>query len=201
MEAFLKVRGYTIPKLTDQKKHAFIREQFQLEQTHSERYSWRLFADIEPVYVDNRMAVDLICHGEEDIIIVSMDYKSQQKIGKAEISNLMTRAAVTAHTILILNSLSAQAKALTDFMKVKKGQFVGEILHWHEILIPKLLSRKVPRYQVLTEAEIVEVEKKTQTSRVKFTPFFPSDKIVRYIGFRLGQVVYSMDTKLYRYVG
>ncbi len=208
MDEFMKIRGFCIPPDHHEAKYEHLQDKFSIQRPFIMQHSsWRLFEDCKPVFSDANMALDLLYDTKESgyVIIVSVRNTSQHSVGRADIEKLMNTGAQIYHTILILSRLCINQRTLYDlctmFAKPKKNCFFGEILYWHEVLIPKLNCRLVPTYRVLTESEVKEKETATCTSRVNFPPFFPNDAIVRYLGFRIGDVVYSNDTKMYRLVG
>ena len=94
--------------------------------------------------------------------------------------------------------LLAESKILAECKE--EGPQMIEVLSLSEIKIPKMESRLVPRYRILTEEEIVAAEKKRCTTRLRFLPMFREDAIARYMGYPEGTVLLNTDSQELRLV-
>ncbi len=209
MNIFLQVRGFKLPIQTN-KKFAQLRRKFF--GTDQDEYippadAWRLFDQTESMFSDVNMSLDVVFNDQmqKDVLFISIRNKSSITIGKLNISELMDFGTEQMHTILLINRAAVQPKIISDlsllYARPRKDCFIGELLYWHEILIPKIKCNKVPRYTILTKTEVIEQEQKHAAQKTKFLPFAPSDPIVRYLGFRIGDVICAEDTREYRLVG
>ncbi len=110
-------------------------------------------------------------------------------IKKAQLNLLLEKATKLAHTLIILNLISAQAKTLMVSFNSSERAFVGELLLKSDVIADKLRSKLVSRYQILNESEIKDLEKKYQKERKDFPWMYEQDAIARHHGFVRGMVV------------
>ncbi len=122
-------------------------------------------------------------------------------IKKPHLNLLLEKATKLAHTIVILNIISAQAKTLMVNFNPTDKTFLGELLLTSDITADKLRSKMVSRYQILNEVEIKELEKKYKKDRKGFPWMYEQDAIAKYHGFTSGMVVKVLHKDIqYRFI-
>ncbi len=121
-------------------------------------------------------------------------------LSKPDLFQLLKVGTSIGHTIVITTSLSTQSATLrTSFLK--HSLHIGEILSIDEVLIPKLRSHYVPRYQVLTKEEAKKYRKDAYLEGIQIPEMiYARDAIARYMGFYPGTMVMNMDKNLPRMV-
>ena len=75
-----------------------------------------------------------------------------------------------------------------------------EMFSFDDICFNNMEHSMVPRYVVLTENEIVEIEMCHKILRSKFPVMRSSDAIARYLGLETGCVVLNLDYQSYRII-
>ncbi len=116
-------------------------------------------------------------------------------IGKSALNILLHKCTKIAHTIIVLNIISPQAKSLMSvycasaIKESNKDIYHGELLLKADIITDKLRSKLVSRYQLLNEDEIKELEEKYMKNRLSFPWMLQTEQISLYHGFKKGDVV------------
>lgn len=124
-------------------------------------------------------------------------------IGKPSLTTLLAKCTAIAHTIIVLNVISPQAKSLQIVYHEteNKKSNLGELILKTDILKPKLRSKHMFRYQILNEDEIKALEKKYSANREKFLWMYEQDATARYYGFERGMVLRVLEPDItYRLV-
>ena len=125
-------------------------------------------------------------------------------IGKPSLGTLLAKCTAIAHTIIVLNVISPQAKSLQIVYREssdQKNPILGELILKNDISRPKLKSKHMFRYQILNEDEIKALEKKYSAKRDAFLWMYEQDATARYYGFERGMVLRVLEPDItYRLV-
>lgn len=122
------------------------------------------------------------------------------KLKQNEVYALCNDFAPLANCILFCSKLPQQT-VLTCVQAAAKIGRSFEVLNLSEVRFDKLSSRSVPKMLLLNEADIVDLETRLKRSRHKFPKLRLScEATVRYLGLKVGMVVYEPRNLMYRLV-
>ena len=108
----------------------------------------------------------------------------ETSLNKQVATELLQSMAGSGTYIFIVANLTSQAKEVLTQTEVRV-----EFLQPSDVAFNKMEHQYVPRYRVLTEEEVLALEKKYFATRDKFPVILESDPVCRYMGFRPGQVL------------
>ena len=89
--------------------------------------------------------------------------------------------------LFICHKITIQA---VHYLRIHLPQDTYSILSINDISVPRTRNKLVSQYHILNEEEIKRVEHKYSSTRENFPKLItPIDPIVRYLGFKVGQVI------------
>ncbi len=130
-----------------------------------------------------------------NIVAILIICKCTKSLGKGYVSTIFDLTTFFEHIIICSDGVSIHAKQA--FVKLKtRIEFFDPI----DVRLDILQSRLVPRYQILSECEILELESSYMVTRDKFPIMKSSDAIAKYLGFQVNDVVHALEYDIFRIV-
>ena len=118
-------------------------------------------------------------------------------LGKGLATNLIKNVDAL-HCIVVCDTITRQGHMEFEHMSTTTRRF--EILHPNDFAFEKPKNRLVPRYEVLSMADVQAREEVLKCPRTKWAKMCVDDPMARYMGLSVGQIVYNIDNDVLRVV-
>ncbi len=207
MELFLNARGYQLLAPEDVRlDYRAIHDTVVKSVKNPQRWDFDLTLSELP------HALTCVINGEIFVHVVKKKENNEQAfflvasnesgiLKKPIIAALLEKSTKIAHTIVVLNEISKQAKCLMIIPAVENVSYQAELILKQDVSFPKLRCKFVPRYQILNETEKNELLAKYKTTGEKIPWMYDHEPMARYFGFERGMVLRVLEKDIqYRLV-
>lgn len=106
------------------------------------------------------------------------------KVGKKQILELISKIAPCSHLMIVTSAMSVQAVAV-----LKQLNIYFEVLGINDIISARINHSLVPKYRLLSEFEILDLEKRFGGRNTFNKMIAGTDYVARYMDFRPGDVL------------
>lgn len=129
------------------------------------------------------------------VAVYVAEAQESSKLGVTAVALLREAVTPLTHCIIVIcpgiSHQAAEAARISPYI---------EIIPRHVIAFDLMASRLVPRYEVLMEAEICEIERRKCIKRVNFSQMRRTDPVATYMGWQVGLVLRNLDADELRIV-